>query len=179
MSRIKKIFLIVFTLLLIISGVLFYFYSRASENRNQALRLILTDRDRMNPSLAMQKLELAQKEWPLFYFDKNFQNLLNDARQVSKRPAVIVFMKEETTEAEISKLIEEVRNVKGVKEAKFVSKEETLGMYRDANKNNPQLLELVTPAILPPSIEIYLDDFNVRGQIVDMVKKTSFVEYAL
>lgn len=179
MSRIKKIFLRILLFVLIISGVLYFFYSLANENRIQALRIVLTDRDRMNPPLALQKLELAQREWPLFYFDKNFQNLLNTAKEVNNRPAVIVFMKEETTEAKISKLIEEVKNVKGVKDAKFVSKEEALGRYRDANKNDPQLLELVSPAILPPSIEIYLDDFDVRSQVVNMVKKTSFVEYAL
>lgn len=70
------------------------------------------------------------------------------------KPQVIAFFKEGTTDQDISAienaLIAESRVVK----TKFVSKADALEIYRDRNKADPALLELVTADILPASLEI-------------------------
>lgn len=70
------------------------------------------------------------------------------------KPQVIAFFKEGTTDQDVSAienaLIQESRVVK----TKFVSKADALEIYRDRNKADPALLELVTADILPASLEI-------------------------
>jgi len=70
------------------------------------------------------------------------------------RPEVTAFLKDEATPAQIDQLKDELAGLEGVKEAKFISKEEALEIYREQNKDNPLLLEMVTANILPASFEI-------------------------
>ena len=58
---------------------------------------------------------------------------------------------------------------------KFISQEDALKMYKETNKNEPALLELIQPNILPQSVEVYLDDFTVRNQVEQIAKSRSFV----
>lgn len=75
-------------------------------------------------------------------------------RYFESKPQVIAFFKEGTTDQDVlaleNALIEEVR----VSKTKYVSKEEALEIYRERNKDDPILLELVTANILPASLEI-------------------------
>lgn len=70
------------------------------------------------------------------------------------RPQVIAFFKDNTTTEDI-KAIETALNQTGkVTSLKYVSKEEALERYRERNKNDANLLELVTASILPASLEV-------------------------
>lgn len=70
------------------------------------------------------------------------------------RPEVTAFLKDEASATEINQLRDELVSLPGVKEANFISKDEALKIYREQNKNNPLLLEMVTADILPASFEI-------------------------
>lgn len=179
MRPFKKLVFASFLFLLVLSVIVYYLHGLAIKNRDQARAVVGIDRNRMNPPLALSKLELAQKEWPFFVYDKDFQNLLNYTKEAVQRPAVLIYLKENTTEVDRLKIIEELRNVKGVKEVKFISTEDTFQRYKEINKDNPQLLNLVTPHILPASIEVYLDDYSIRGQIIKKVKEEPIVDAAL
>lgn len=69
-------------------------------------------------------------------------------------PQVIAFFELETQTNDINKLALEMKSKPYVKDVKLVSKDEALKIYREDNKDNPLLLELVTADILPSSIEV-------------------------
>jgi cell division transport system permease protein len=58
---------------------------------------------------------------------------------------------------------------------KFVSKKEALEKYREQNKNDPVLLELVTEDILPASLEISTTKIQDLPSIAGTLKNSSIV----
>src|SRR3989344_8065099 len=70
------------------------------------------------------------------------------------KPQVTAFFKDAAREEEIDALKKNLVDSEIVSEVKFVSKEEALEIYRDQNKDDPLLLDLVTADILPASLEI-------------------------
>lgn len=70
------------------------------------------------------------------------------------KPQVIAFFKEGTTDQDIKTLENALMEEARVTKTKYISKEEALEIYREKNKNDPTLLELVTANILPASLEI-------------------------
>lgn len=91
------------------------------------------------------------------------------------KPQVTAFFKEDAKQDDINALKNNLSDTKRVSSVKFVSKEDALEIYRQQNKDDPLLLELVTADVLPASFEISavkLDDLN---QISDMLKKSEIV----
>lgn len=83
--------------------------------------------------------------------------LFGSAKAISyfeSRPQVTAFFKNEVKQADIDNLKNELISTNKVTSAKFVSKQDALKIYREQNKNDPLLLELVTADILPASLEI-------------------------
>lgn len=70
------------------------------------------------------------------------------------KPQAIAFFKDNATREDVSAIEGALKQTGKVKDLRFVSKDEALQIYRDRNKNNPTLLELVTANILPSSLEI-------------------------
>jgi len=70
------------------------------------------------------------------------------------RPQVTAFFRNEVKQADIDNLKNELMVTNKVASSKFVSKQDALKIYREQNKNDPLLLELVTADILPASLEI-------------------------
>lgn len=70
------------------------------------------------------------------------------------KPQVTVFFKNEAKQKEMDALAGKVRDTGKVSSVKFVSKQEALKIYKEQNKNDPLLLDLVTADILPASLEI-------------------------
>ncbi len=92
------------------------------------------------------------------------------------KPQAIAFFKDGTTDNDI-KLIENALSQTGkVTGFKYVSKDEALQIYKDRNKNNPLLLELVTANILPSSLEISTFKPEDLKDIAEVVKKEPVVE---
>lgn len=83
--------------------------------------------------------------------------LFGSAKAISyfeSRPQVTAFFRNEVKQADIDNLKAELDATNKVASTKFVSKQDALKIYREQNKNDPLLLELVTADILPASLEI-------------------------
>lgn len=86
---------------------------------------------------------------------------------IEQRPQVIAFFKDDTKEARINEIANEVKSTGLVKEVKYVSKEEALAIYRERNKDDPLLLESVTADFLPASVDISVN----RAQDIEAVTR--------
>lgn len=96
-------------------------------------------------------------------------------RYFESKPQVIIFFKEGTTTQDVSAIENALHSDTKVTKTKFVSKDEALQIYREKNKNDPTLLELVTANILPASLEISTKDPQDLALIADILKREPVV----
>lgn len=96
-------------------------------------------------------------------------------RYFESKPQVIAFFKEGTTSQDVSAIENALRQETTVTKTKFVSKEEALKIYREKNKNDPALLELVTARILPASLEISTQSPQDLPGVAEILKKEPVV----
>ena len=92
-------------------------------------------------------------------------------RYFESKPQVIAFFKEGTTDADVSALENALKQEERVTNTKYVSKQEALEIYRERNKNDPTLLELVTANILPASLEISTRTPEDLKPLAEILKK--------
>lgn len=86
------------------------------------------------------------------------------------RPQVIAFFATSAPEAQIQAAAETMRAKDYVDKVKVVSKEDALALYKEDNKNDPVLLELVTADIFPASIEVSAKEITSLPAIRDDLK---------
>lgn len=96
-------------------------------------------------------------------------------RYYESKPQVIAFFKDGTTETDIVAIQTALSREDKVTQTKFVSKEEALKIYRERNKNDPTLLELVTANILPASMEISTATPDDLAGVAEILKKEPVV----
>jgi len=70
------------------------------------------------------------------------------------KPQVTAFFKDEASQGDVDSLKASLVATGKVSSMRFVSKQDALKIYREQNKNDPLLLELVTADVLPASLEI-------------------------
>lgn len=90
-------------------------------------------------------------------------------KHYESKPQVIAFFKDGTTEKDISAIQNALSKDERITKIKYVSKEDALKIYQTQNKEDPNLLELVTANMLPPSIEIstkFPEDLKPIAQII-------------
>jgi cell division transport system permease protein len=92
------------------------------------------------------------------------------------RPQVIGFFELDTSAAEINQVSEKMQQKTYVKNVQLISQEEALTTYRDENRDDPLLLELVTADILPASIEVSADEISALVQIKNDLKSLDEIE---
>jgi cell division transport system permease protein len=97
-------------------------------------------------------------------------------RYFETRPQVTAFFKDEVTLAEVEELKTNLLATGKVEEVQYVSKEEALTIYREQNKDDPLLLEMVTANILPASLEVATKDLTYLGEIAGLLQKEPGVE---
>jgi hypothetical protein len=167
-KNILLIFLIVFAIILSLVGLKNY----SDRVRKEGLNELYVTKNR---SLAIKTLKMAQIVWPPLYSDKSYQLLLRELKKVEQTPAMVIYFKGDVRAEDTTALTIELQKVKGVKEVKFISQEDALEVYKEANKNHPLLLEFTASLALPESIEVYLDDFTIRNQIEEFSKSKPYV----
>src|SRR3989338_4855834 len=91
------------------------------------------------------------------------------------RPQVTAFFKNEVKQADIDNLRDSLMVTNKVSSIKFVSKQDALEIYREQNKSDPLLLELVTADILPASLEISTVKIEDLSEINNMFKDSPLV----
>jgi len=95
---------------------------------------------------------------------------------VETRPQVTAYFQPKTPEADIIKIREELVNSGKVLDAKYVSKSEAFTIYKQMNKDNPLLLEMVSSDILPPSLEIYAKKPAYLPEIASYLRKQTGID---
>lgn len=91
------------------------------------------------------------------------------------RPQVTAFFENEAKQAEIDSLRDGLMKNNKISSVKFVSKADALKIYREQNKSDPLLLELVTADILPASLEISTVKIEDLSEINNELKDSPLV----
>lgn len=92
------------------------------------------------------------------------------------KPQITVFFVQKAGKTEADALAQTLQATGKVASTKFVSKEDALTIYREQNKNDPLLLEMVTADILPASLEISATDPRNLAELEPIIKKADGVE---
>jgi cell division transport system permease protein len=92
------------------------------------------------------------------------------------RPQVTAFFKLDAPQNDIDTLAKTMRDKSYVNQVTIISKEQALQIYREDNKKDPLLLELVTADILPASVEVSGKDASSLPQIKNDLEKSTGVE---
>lgn len=92
------------------------------------------------------------------------------------RPQILVFFETSTSQQTILALKEELEADPQVMEVTYVPQEEALEIYKELNKNDPLLLELVTADILPASLEISANSLDALKILEDRTQAAQGVE---
>jgi len=90
---------------------------------------------------------------------------------VETRPQVTAYFQTNMTEGEILKVKDQLVASDKVASVKYISKEEAFNIYKNINKDNPLLLEMVSSDILPPSLEVFAKKPIFLPEIADFFKK--------
>lgn len=96
-------------------------------------------------------------------------------RYFESKPQVIAFFKEGTTPQDIDAIDNALHQEARVTKTKFISKTDALEIYRERNKKDPALLELVTADILPASLEVSTQTPQDLQSIADILKREPVV----
>jgi len=91
------------------------------------------------------------------------------------KPQVTAFFKNEAKQSDINALENKLSDTGKTSSIKFVSREDALKIYKEQNKNDPLLLDLVTAEVLPASFEISAVKIEDLASISDMLKKSPIV----
>ena len=97
---------------------------------------------------------------------------------------VIVYLKPDVDEVALNSLEQQIRQIQGVQQIRFVSKEEALSQLKEQLKSQSSILENITPNPLPDAFEIQLYTVsqpmnkidNLAGQI-EKLPGVDAVEY--
>lgn len=92
------------------------------------------------------------------------------------KPQITAFFTDEKQEQEIKNLGEKLKTTNQVAFVKYVSKEEALAIYREQNKSDPLLLEMVTAKILPASLEVSAKDAKFLADLAGILKAEPDIE---
>lgn len=85
------------------------------------------------------------------FFNSGLNSVLN---YFNTKPEITIFLKDGLDKATLESAQSEIASIPDIREVRYVSKEKALELYRELNKNNPLLTEMVTASILPASFEV-------------------------
>ncbi|MCA9391573.1 permease-like cell division protein FtsX [candidate division WWE3 bacterium] len=92
------------------------------------------------------------------------------------QPQVTVFFKDEAQPDQILQIKKELEKNGYISNVSYVSKEQAVEIYRSLHADEPELLEFVTPDILPASLEISVNDVGFLSGVADEFESNQFVE---
>lgn len=91
-------------------------------------------------------------------------------------PQVTAFFKNEAKQQDIDIIKKQLEGTGIVSKIHFVSKKEAMAIYKEQNKNDPLLLDLVTADILPSSLEISTKKIDDLSVVSEVLKKSTIVK---
>lgn len=92
------------------------------------------------------------------------------------KPQISAYFTDETTESQILTYKQMLEGSENIKSVTYISKTEALNIYREQNKDDTLLLEMVTADILPASLEVSPISLEVTPQIRDELNKLQGIE---
>jgi len=92
------------------------------------------------------------------------------------KPQITAFFKLDATESTVKQLNDAMKSKSYVSNVTVISKDQALQIYREDNKKDPLLLELVTADILPASIEVQGKDASDLNTIKNDLQKADGVD---
>ncbi len=97
-------------------------------------------------------------------------------RYFEGKPQITVFFTQEATTESIESLQKMLEETGKTSSISFISKERALEIYREQNKDDPLLLEMVTSDILPASLEIQTKEPRYLADIETMLAGRENIE---
>lgn len=96
---------------------------------------------------------------------------------LEQKPQVIAFFNDTVTkEDQVRDTVDKLSETNKAVGIKFVSKEQALAIYKERNKNDPMLLELVSANTLPASLEVSAKNVADLPALYEILKQTPNVE---
>lgn len=92
------------------------------------------------------------------------------------KPQITVFFNDKAGATDAAALRKSLEETGKTASMKFVSKEDALKIYREQNKNDPLLLEMVTADILPASLEVTATDPKYLAELEPVIKGAQGVD---
>lgn len=92
------------------------------------------------------------------------------------RPQLSVFFKQDAVQEDVNALKKQLQDTGKVRSIKFVSQQEALSIYKQQNKEDPLLLDLVTSDILPSSFDVQATDAQYLASLSQMAKGSKAVD---
>lgn len=112
----------------------------------------------------------------LFIFAASILLLTKIVGYIKTQPQATVYFLKDTQKSSIFKLREELMQTGKTREVRYISQEQALSYYKQLNKNDPEILEMVSKEALPQSLEIYATDPTYLEDLAKLAKKTPSVE---
>lgn len=81
------------------------------------------------------------------------------------KPEITLFIKDGLDVNTIDNIQKDLSSYSDIKEIKYISKDKALEIYKQENKDNPMLTEMVTASILPASFEVTVSNPNTLEKI--------------
>jgi cell division transport system permease protein len=92
------------------------------------------------------------------------------------KPQITVFFADTATPQDAESLKKILTDTGKVSSMKYISKDDALAIYREQNKSDPLLLEMVTADILPASLEVSASDPNYLHELDPIIQKAQGIE---
>lgn len=92
------------------------------------------------------------------------------------KPQITVYFQDKTTDDVVLKLQADLTATGKTANIVSISKDQALAIYREQNKNDPLLLEMVTADILPASLEVSATNPNYLSDLEAIIKNATGVE---
>lgn len=102
----------------------------------------------------------------------------NTIQQITDKIDISVYLKDTVTEDQRNELISGLKGIQNVRQVNFVSKDDALEAYKDANQDNPDLLVAIsqTDNPLPASLQVKPRDPNKIEEIRSYLEKPEVKE---
>lgn len=105
------------------------------------------------------------------------ENLNNAVATIESQQGMQVFIKEDTTDAQMTKLGEQIKQMDGVNTVRFVSKTEALNDWKEKLKSQQALFATYDEDNpLPNSYIVTLTDLKLNKQVQEEINKLDFVD---
>lgn len=101
---------------------------------------------------------------------------MNLVNYFETRPQLTIFFKDSAEAQEITTMKSQLESTGKTSQVKYISKEEALKIYKNINKDEPELVDLVTADILPASLEVQATDANDLKVLAKLVSTSPIVD---